>query len=62
MSKGKFVFPHIDSVESYYVLPRKTGRISVTESELDGFLDEALFPVIQDGKVHWSKNLLDKED
>lgn len=62
VKRGSLFSPHIDSVESYYVLPRKTGRISVTESELDGFLDEALFPVIQDGKVHWSKNLLDKED
>ncbi|WP_345779442.1 hypothetical protein [Natrinema sp. SYSU A 869] len=60
VKRGSVFSPHIDSVGSYYVLPRKTGQISVTDSELTEFLDEALFPVIQDGKIEWSKDLLDE--
>ncbi|OLZ42183.1 hypothetical protein A6E15_14935 [Natrinema saccharevitans] len=56
---GSVLSPHIDSVESYFVIPGETGPISVTQSELEAFFDEALFPVIRDGHVQWSTDLVD---
>jgi len=60
VKKGGVFSPHIESVESFYVLPRESGYISVTRPELDEFFDEALFPVIKDNQVQWSKDLLEK--
>ncbi|MFC6765333.1 hypothetical protein [Natrinema soli] len=56
--RGGVFSPHIDSVESFYVIPRKTDRIPVSTSELRKFFDKALFPVIRDNQVKWSKDLL----
>ncbi len=56
--RGGVFSPYVDSIESYYVIPRRTGPVSVTESELNEFFDEALFPVIQDDRIQWSKELL----
>ncbi|AGB33382.1 hypothetical protein Natpe_3615 [Natrinema pellirubrum DSM 15624] len=56
---GSVLSPHIDSVESYFVVPGETGPIPVTESELEALFDEALFPVIRDGHVQWSTDLVD---
>ncbi|WP_340674292.1 hypothetical protein [Natrinema marinum] len=60
-TRGGVFSPHIDSIESFYVTPGKTGNISVTAEELKAFLDEALFPVLWDNQLHWSKELLKKE-
>lgn len=57
--RGGVFSPHIDSVEWYYVIPRMSDRLPVSETELDAFLDEALFPVIRDDELHWSTDLLE---
>ncbi|OAQ53357.1 hypothetical protein HTG_07720 [Natrinema mahii] len=56
---GSVLSPHIDAVDSYFVIPGETGPMSVTQSELEAFFDEALFPVIRDGDVRWSTDLVD---
>jgi len=56
--RGSVFSPHIDSIESYYVIPGKTGETQVAMSELKDFFEEALFPVVQNGQVQWSKDLI----
>lgn len=56
--RGSVFSPYLDPVEFYYVLPQKTEPIPVTESQLEEFFNEGQFPVILDGAVQWSENLL----
>ncbi|WP_343233065.1 hypothetical protein [Natrinema halophilum] len=56
--RGCVFSPYLDPVTTYYVLPRKTGNIRVTEAELMEFFDTGQFPVLLDGTIHWSDDIV----
>lgn len=55
--KGSLFTPYIEPVDSYYLIPGKTERIPVTESQLEEFFNLEELPVIIDGAVRWSNNV-----
>ncbi len=60
IGRGGVFSPYIGEIDEYYVFPREIDGIVVTERQFVDFLDEALFPVLYDGNVHWSKDLLQR--
>lgn len=54
--KGTIFNPHINCVDSYYILPTKTDAVSVTEQQLQDFFDLANTPILTNGTVSWSDN------
>ncbi|MDG5757788.1 hypothetical protein QA600_00320 [Natronococcus sp. A-GB1] len=55
--KGAVFTPHLESVDSYYIVPGSTGQIRVDEKNLRDFLNEGKFPVVINGTVYWSDEL-----
>ncbi|WP_254522088.1 hypothetical protein [Natrinema caseinilyticum] len=61
IKRGCLFSPYLDPVTSYYVLPRATGRLSVSASQLEEFFDQGQFPVLLDGSLQWSEDIRPSE-
>ncbi|QLK24784.1 hypothetical protein HYG81_11745 [Natrinema zhouii] len=58
MRRGGVFSPYLDPVELYNVVPNSITDISVTNTQLEKFYKEGKFPVLLNGKVRWSNELL----
>lgn len=58
--KGSLVTPHLESVDTYYLLPGRAMGITTSQSQLKEFFDLAETPVIVDGELTWGNNVFDK--
>ncbi|WP_254527719.1 hypothetical protein [Natrinema gelatinilyticum] len=61
IKRGCIFSPYLDPVTSYYVLPRDTERLSVSTSQLEEFFAQGQFPVLLDGSLQWSGDILPSE-
>ncbi|NUC73694.1 hypothetical protein HTZ84_15520 [Haloterrigena sp. SYSU A558-1] len=57
---GSIFTPHINSVDKYYLSPRETDQITVSDGELADYLAREQIPVITKTGVRWSKNLAEE--
>lgn len=51
---GAYVQPYLDSCERYYVIPGELDTWSVSETELDEFLNRTSVPVVAAANLYWS--------
>ena len=55
--KGGVFTPDLDFVDTYYIVPDQTERIPVTDSSLEGFFEQARFPILVGEQIYWSEDL-----
>ncbi|WP_226040101.1 hypothetical protein [Natrinema sp. DC36] len=56
--RGGVFFPYLEPVDLYSVIPHRIEDIIVTNSQLEDFYNEGEFPVLLNGGVQWSDELL----
>ncbi|SDK42207.1 hypothetical protein [Natronorubrum texcoconense] len=57
MDIGGVFYPYIESVETYHLVPKKFGPLSVTKPELVEFLELENIPVLMNGELRWSDEI-----
>lgn len=55
--KGGIFRPDIDFIDTYYIMPDRTGQIPVTRAQIRDLFDQNKFPVLIEGRVHWSEDV-----
>jgi hypothetical protein len=56
--KGSISTPHLGPINNYYVVPGETGQMHIEEPQLEEFFNRGQFPVIVDGNVYWSDDVM----
>ncbi|MFB1063400.1 hypothetical protein [Natrinema sp. H-ect4] len=56
--RGGVFFPYLEPVDLYSVIPHRIEKVSVTNAQLEDFYSEGEFPVLLNGEVQWSGELL----
>ncbi|WP_341850631.1 hypothetical protein [Natronococcus wangiae] len=55
--KGTLFTPHLNPIDSYYIVPGRTEQIPVKEDHIEEFFNEGRFPVVIDETVYWSNEI-----
>jgi hypothetical protein len=56
--RGSVFTPYLDSVDDYYLVPDTTNEMLVEGEKFQRFLEQGRFPVLLDGSVCWSDEIL----
>ncbi|WP_247003767.1 hypothetical protein [Halosolutus gelatinilyticus] len=56
--KGSLFTPHLESADCHYLHPGETNKINSTREEFEEFLDLNDTPIIWNGEVDWSRDIL----
>ncbi len=55
---GGLFSPHIESTDSYYLLPRNTGTIRMTREEFEELVTAESFPLLFENEIYWDESVL----
>lgn len=56
--QGSVFTPYLDPIDTYNIVPGKTAPIPVRKDQLEKFLNQGQFPVLLNGTVYWSDDIL----